>query len=123
MTLIYAISVAIVAQTLIYSGLIFMAGKLFPTALTPIYHLMPSANYRVIFCTVTVMLVGNCLFQRLYSMQPVMIAGIISTVVGILIINAGGLIIEQKFPSRLLIIGVIILITGAVVCVYARSRL
>jgi hypothetical protein len=71
----------------------------------------------------TVMFAGNYFFQRLYTMQPVLIAGIISTVVGILIVNAGGLIIEQKMPNKTLIMGVIILIAGAVLCVYARSRL
>jgi hypothetical protein len=123
MTFIYAILIAIAAQSFIYSGLIFMAGKLFPTALTPVYNLMPTASYRVVFCTATVMLVGNYFFQRLYSMQPVLTAGIISTVIGILIVNAGGLIIEQKLPNRLLVVGVMILITGAVICVYARTRL
>ena len=123
MTLIYAISIAMLAQMFIYSGLTFMAGKLLPEVLSPIYHLIPTANYRVLFCTMTVMFAGNYFFQRLYTMQPVLIAGIISTVVGILIVNAGGLIIEQKMPNKALIIGVTILITGAVVCVYARSRL
>ena len=123
MTLIYAISVAILAQMFIYSGLTFMAGKLLPGVLSPIYHLIPTANYRVLLCTMTVMFAGNYFFQRLYTMQPVLIAGIISTVVGILIVNIGGLIIEQKMPNKALIMGVTILIAGAVVCVYARSRL
>jgi hypothetical protein len=123
MALIYAISIAVAAQMFIYSGLTFMAGKLFPTTLTPIYNLMPTASYRVAFATLTVMLVGNYFFQRLYSIQPVLIAGIISTVVGILIVNIVGLIIEQKLPDRLLVLGIIILLTGAVVCVYARSRM
>jgi hypothetical protein len=123
MTFVYAISVATVAQMFIYCGLTFMAGKLFPAVLSPIYHLMPTASYRVILGTMTVMLAGNYFFQRLYSMQPVLIAGILSTVVGILIVNAGGLIIEQKLPNKALIMGVALLITGAVVCVYARSRL
>lgn len=123
MTLVYAIPLAILAQMLIYSGLIFMAGKLFPAVLSPIYHLIPTENCRILFCTVTVMLAGNYLFQRLYAMQPVLIAGIISTVVGILIVNTGGLIIEQKLPNKALLTGIALLITGAVVCVYARSRL
>ena len=123
MMLIYAIGIAIAAQTFIYSGLIFMAGKLFPRLLAPVYHLVPTANNRVVFCTLTVMLMGNYLFQRLYSMQPVLIAGIISAVSGILIVNTGGLIIEQKTPDILMVIGVMVLVTGAVVCVYARSRL
>jgi hypothetical protein len=46
MALICAISIAIAAQALIYSGLIFMSGKLFPTGLTPIYA---AANHRIIF--------------------------------------------------------------------------
>ena len=123
MTLIYAIGVAIAAQTFIYSGLIFMAGKLFPSLLAPVYHLASTANYRVVFSTFTVMLIGNCLFQRLYLLQPVLTAGIISTVTGILIVNTGGLIIEQKPPNMLMAIGIIVLVAGAVVCVYARSRL
>jgi hypothetical protein len=123
MTIIYAIGIAIAAQTFIYSGLIFMAGKLFPNLLTPIYHLMPTANYRVIFSTFTVMLMGNYFFQRLYSLEPILISGVISTVTGILIVNTGGLIIEQKSPNILMVIGVVVLVTGAVVCVYARSRL
>jgi len=69
------------------------------------------------------MLIGNYCFQRLYSVQPILIAGIISTVTGILIVTTGGLIIEQKPPNILLAIGVLVLVTGAVVCVYARSRL
>jgi hypothetical protein len=123
MTLTYAIGIAIAAQMFIYSGLIFMAGKLFPRLLAPVYHLAPTANYRVVISTLTVMLAGNYLFQRLYSMQPVLIAGIISTVAGILIVNTAGLIIEQKPPNILLVIGIIVLVSGAVVCVYARSRL
>jgi drug/metabolite transporter (DMT)-like permease len=123
MTFIYAIGIAIAAQTFIYSGLIFMAGKLFPNLLAPVYHLAPTANYRVVFSTLTVMLMGNYLFQRLYSVQPVLIAGIISAVTGILIANTGGLIIEQKSPNILMGIGIMVLVSGAVICVYARSRL
>jgi hypothetical protein len=123
MTLIYAIGVAIAAQTFIYSGLIFMAGRLFPSLLAPLYDLVPNATYRVVFSTFTVMLVGNYLFQRLYSQQPILNAGVISTVTGILIVNTGGLIIEQKSPNILMAIGVIVLVTGAVLCIYARSRL
>jgi len=123
MTLIYAVGVALAAQTFIYSGLVFMAGKLFPNLLTPVYNLIPTPNYRIMFATFTVMLIGNYFFQHLYSVQPIFIAGIISTVTGILIVTTGGLIIEQKPPNILLAIGVLVLVTGAVVCVYARSRL
>ena len=123
MSLIYAIGVAIVAQIFIYSGLIFMAGKLLPNLLTPVYHLVPTPSNRLLFSSLTVMLIGNCFFQYLYSLQPVLIAGIISTVTGITIVSVGGLIIEQKMPNILMAIGVIVLVTGAVICVYARSRL
>ena len=123
MSLIYAIAVAIVAQIFIYSGLVFMSGKLLPNALTPIYHLLPSPSYRLLFSSLTVMLVGNYFFQTLYSLQPVLIAGIISTVTGITIVSLGGLIIEQKMPYISTVIGVLVLLTGAVICVYARSRL
>jgi len=123
MTLIYAIGVALAAQLFIYCGLIFMAGKLFPVILTPVYHMLSTGTWRVLVSTFTVMLIGNYLFQRLYSLQPVLVAGIISTVTGILIVNTGGLVIEQKSPSILLVIGVTVLVAGAVVCVYARSRL
>jgi hypothetical protein len=123
MSLIYAISVAIFAQTFIYSGLIFMAGKLLPDLLTPIYHLVPGPIYRLLFSSLTVMLIGNCFLQHLYTLQPVLIAGIISTVIGITIVSLGGLLIEQKMPNTLMVIGVIVLFTGALICVYARSRL
>jgi hypothetical protein len=123
MSLIYAIATAIVAQVFVYSGLIFMAGKLFPTFLNPIYHLFPAASYRLLFATMTTMLAGNYFFQRLYYLQPVLIAGIISTVCGILIMNIYGLIIEQKAPSILMATGVVVLIAGAVICVYARSQI
>jgi drug/metabolite transporter (DMT)-like permease len=123
MSLIYAIGVAIVAQIFIYSGLIFMAGKLLPHLLTPIYHLVPSASCRLLLSSLTVMLIGNYFFQHLYSLQPVLVAGIISTVTGITIVSVGGLIIEQKMPNILMAIGVIVLVTGAVICVFARSRL
>jgi drug/metabolite transporter (DMT)-like permease len=112
-----------VAQIFIYSGLIFMAGKLLPHLLTPIYHLVPSPSCRLLLSSLTVMLIGNYFFQRLYSLQPVLIAGIISTVTGITIVSVGGLIIEQKMPNILMAMGVIVLVTGAVICVYARSRL
>ena len=111
------------AQIFIYSGLIFMAGKLLPDLLTPIYHLLPGASYRLLFSSLTVMLIGNYFFQTLYSLQPVLIAGIISTVTGITIVSVGGLIIEQKMPNILMAIGVMVLVTGAIICVYARSRL
>jgi drug/metabolite transporter (DMT)-like permease len=111
-----------VAQIFIYSGLIFMAGKLLPNLLTPIYHLLPSPSYRLLFSSLTVMLVGNYFFQTLYSLQPVLIAGIISTVTGITIVSVGGLIIEQKMPNILMAIGVMVLVTGAIICIYARSR-
>jgi drug/metabolite transporter (DMT)-like permease len=123
MSLIYAISVAIFAQIFIYSGLIFMAGKLLPDLLTPIYHLVPGPSYRLLFSSLTVMLIGNYFFQHLYTLQPVLIAGIISTVTGITIVSVGGLLIEQKMPNTLMVIGVIVLVTGALICVYARSRL
>src|SRR6516165_9379332 len=76
MSLIYAIGVAIVAQIFIYSGLIFMAGKLLPNLLTPVYHLVPTPSNRLLFSSLTVMLIGNCFFQYLYSLQPILIAGI-----------------------------------------------
>ena len=123
MSLLYAIGAAILAQIFIYSGLIFMAGKLLPNLLTPIYHLVPSPRCRLLFSSLTVMLIGNYFFQHLYSLQPVLIAGIISTVTGIAIVSVGGLIIEQKMPNILMALGVIMLVTGAVICVYARSRL
>jgi hypothetical protein len=123
MTLVYAIATAVTAQLLIYSGLIFMAGKLFPTFLTPIYHLVPAASCRLLLSSTTIMLAGNFFFQRLYNSQPVLIAGIISTVCGILIVNAGGLIIEQRLPSILMGAGVLMLVIGAVICIYARSQL
>jgi drug/metabolite transporter (DMT)-like permease len=123
MSLIYAIGAAILAQIFIYSGLIFMAGKLLPNLLTPIYHLVPSPRCRLLFSSLTVMLIGNYFFQHLYSLQPVLIAGIISTVTGIAVVSVGGLIIEQKMPNILTALGVIVLVTGAVICVYARSRL
>jgi hypothetical protein len=123
MLLIYAIGIALVAQLFIYFGLVFMAGKLLPNLLTPVYHLIPDSNFRLLFSSVTVMLIGNYFFQRLYSLQPVLIAGIISTVTGVFIVNVGGLIIERKAPSVLLTVGVTVLVTGAIVCVYARSRL
>ena len=121
--MIYAIGIALVAQLFIYFGLVFMAGKLLPNLLTPVYHLIPDSNFRLLFSSVTVMLIGNYFFQRLYSLQPVLIAGIISTVTGVFIVNIGGLIIERKAPSVLLSVGVTVLVTGAIVCVYARSRL
>lgn len=123
MLLIYAIITAIIAQTFIYFGLVFMAGKLLPNILTPVYHLIPGSNFRLLVSTFTVILIGNYFFQRLYSLQPVLIAGIISTVTGIFIVNIGGLVIERKAPSVLLAVGVTALVTGAIVCVYARSRL
>ena len=123
MSLIYAIGAAILAQIFIYSGLIFMAGKLLPNLLTPIYHLVPSPRCRLLFSSLTVMLIGNYFFQHLYSLQPVLIAGIISTVTGIAVVSVGGLIIEQKMPNILTALGVIVLVTGAVICVYDRSRL
>jgi len=123
MSLIYAIAVAIFARILIYSGIIFMAGKLLPDLLTPIYHLVPGPNYRLLFSSLTVMLIGNYFFQYLYTLQPVLIAGIISTVTGITIVSVGALLIEQKMPNTLMVIGGIVLVTGALICVYARSRL
>jgi len=123
MSLIYAIGAAILAQIFIYSGLIFMAAKLLPNLLTLIYHLVPSPRCRLLFSSLTVMLIGNYFFQHLYSLQPVLIAGIISTAVGIAVVSVGGLIIEQKMPNILMALGVIVLVTGAVICVYARSRL
>jgi hypothetical protein len=122
MSLIYAIATAIVAQIFIYSGLIFMAGKLFPTLLTPLYHLFPAAGYRLLISSTTIMLIGNYFFQRLYCVQPVLVAGIVSTVCGICIVNVGGLIIEQRAPSILMVAGIIVLIAGAVLCIYARSQ-
>ena len=76
MSLIYALGVAIVAQIFMYSGLIFMAGKLLPNLLTPVYHLVPTPSNRLLFSSLTVMLIGNCFFQYLYSLQPILIAGI-----------------------------------------------
>ncbi len=66
MPLIFAIGIAIVAQLLIYSGLTFMVGKLLPTLLTPVYDLVSPGNYRFLVFSVTVILAGNYLFQRLY---------------------------------------------------------
>jgi len=69
MSLICAIGAAILAQIFIHSGLIFMAGKLLPNLLTPIYHLVPSPRCRLLFSSLTVMLIGNYFFQHLYSLQ------------------------------------------------------
>jgi len=122
MSLMHAIGIALIAQILIYSGLVFMAGKLLPNLLAPIYHMVPDANFRLLVSTFTIILIGNFFFQRLYSIQPVLIAGIISTVTGIFIVNIGGLIIERKAPSVLMAVGVAVLVGGAIMCVYARSR-
>jgi hypothetical protein len=83
MPLIYAVGIAVVAQLLIYSGLTFMVGKLLPTLLTPVYDVVPAGNYRFLVSSATVILAGNYLFQRLYSWQPVLNAGIISVVTGV----------------------------------------
>lgn len=123
MPLVFAILTAIIAQMLIYLGLLFMAGKLLPTLLTTFYHLIPTSNYRLLICSTTIMLAGNYFFQKLYSMQPILIAGIISTICGICIVNVGGLIIEQKTPNILMITGVILLASGGAICVYARNQL
>jgi hypothetical protein len=123
MSLVQAIGIALIAQILIYSGLVFMAGKLLPHLLAPIYDMVPDANFRLLVSTFTIILIGNFFFQRLYSIQPVLIAGIISTVTGIFIVNIGGLIIERKAPSVLMAVGVAVLVGGAIMCVYARSRL
>jgi len=108
---------------LIYSGLTFMVGKLMPGLLTPIYHVVPAGNYRFLASSFTLILAGNFLFQRLYSWQPVLNAGIISVVSGICIVNVGGLIIEQKFPNVLMLSGLMLVIVGATITVYARSQL
>ena len=123
MKMIYAAATAMFAQIFIYSGFIFMTGRLFPTLLAPIYHLFPTPGHRLLFSTATIMLAGNFLFQRLYYSQPVLIAGTVSTVCGILIVNAGGLIVEQRAPSVLMVAGVLLLIVGAVLCIYARTRI
>ena len=123
MPLLSALAVAIAAQMFIYSGLTFMAGKLFPNFLTPIYDLVPGGNYRFVVSSLTVILAGNYLFQRLYSLQPVLNAGIISVTVGICIVSVGGLIIEHKLPSVLMVLGLMLVISGAVISVYARSQL
>jgi hypothetical protein len=90
MSLIYAIGVSIVAKIFIYCGIIFMIGKLLPNLLTPIYHLLPTPSNRLLFSSLTAMLIGNYFFQYLYSLQPVLIAGIISTMIGITIVSVGG---------------------------------
>ena len=123
MPLVCAIGVAVAAQLLIYSGLTFMVGKLLPTLLTPVYDVIPPGNYRFLTSSLTVILAGNYLFQRLYSWQPVLNAGVISVVTGICIVNIGGLIIEQKFPNILMASGLILVIVGATITVYARSQL
>lgn len=123
MPLIYAIRIAVAAQLLIYSGLTFMVGKLLPTLLTPVYALVPPGNYRFLVSSATVILAGNYLFQRLYSRQPVLNAGIISVVTGVCIVNIGGLIIEHKFPNILMATGLMLVIVGATITVYARSQL
>jgi hypothetical protein len=123
MPVIYAVAIAIAAQTLIYTGLTFMAGKLFPDFLTPIYQLIPGGNHRFVVSSLTVMLAGNYLFQRLYSQQSVLNAAIISVTVGICIASVGGLVIEQKLPNMLMILGLTLVLSGAVISVYARNHL
>jgi drug/metabolite transporter (DMT)-like permease len=121
--IIYTITTAVFAQILVYSGFIFMTGKLFPTLLFRVYHLFPEPSDRLLLSTVTIMLAGNFLFQRLYYSQSVLTAGSISTVCGILVVNAGGLIIEQRAPNVLMFAGVLLLVVGAVFCIYARARI
>jgi hypothetical protein len=115
--------IAMLAQISIYLGFIFMTGRLFPRFLAPVYHCLSTPGQRLILSTVTIMLVGNFLFQRLYSSQSVLVAGTISTVCGILTVNAGGLIIEQRVPNVLMVAGIVLLIVGAVFCIFARIRL
>jgi hypothetical protein len=123
MPLICAIAVAVAAQLLIYSGLTFMVGKFLPNQLTSVYQLVPAGNYRFLVSSFTLILAGNYLFQRLYSCQPILNAGIISVVSGICIVNVGGLLIEQKFPNLLMVSGLMLVIAGATITVYARSQL
>jgi hypothetical protein len=42
---------------------------------------------------------------------------------GVCIVNIGGLIIEQRFPNILMVTGLILVIVGTTITVYARSRL
>jgi hypothetical protein len=123
MPFIYAVAVAIVAQMFIYAGLTFMSGKLFPDMLTPLYHLIPGGNYRFLISSMTVILAGNYLFQRLYLSQPVLNAGIISVTVGICIVSILGLMAEHKPPSPLLMLGLGLVMAGAAITIYARGRL
>jgi hypothetical protein len=118
------IGIAITAQLLIYSGLTFMVGKvLLPTLLTPVYDLIHSRNYRFLVSSVMVLFAGNYLFQRLYSSQPTLNAGVISVVTRVCIANIGGLIIEHNFPNILMAVGLMLVIVGATITVYARSQL
>ena len=41
--------------------------RIITTPLTPVYDLVPPGNYRFLVFSVTVILAGNYLFQRLYS--------------------------------------------------------
>jgi drug/metabolite transporter (DMT)-like permease len=123
MPLIYAIAIAVAAQMFIYTGLTFMAGKLFPAFLTPIYQFIPGGNHRFVVASLTVMLAGNYLFQRLYSLQSVLNAAIISVTAGIFIASVGGLVLEQKLPNMLMVLGLTLVLSGAVISVYARNHL
>jgi drug/metabolite transporter (DMT)-like permease len=101
-----------------------MVGKLLlPTLLTPVYDLIPSGNYRFLVSSVTIIFAGNYLFQHLYSSHPVLNAGVISVVTGVFTVNIGGLIIEHKFPNILMATGLMLVIVGATITVYARSQL
>jgi intracellular septation protein A len=118
-----AVITAIMAQMSVYCGLLFMAGKLFPKTLQPIYEFMPLAYQRLGLATLSFILIGNVLFQRLYTSQPVIRAGILTLVSGVLIVNISGLIIERKLPNFPLVLGLLLVMSGGVIAIYARDNL
>ena len=62
-------------------------------------------------------------WPSVYSWQPVLNAGVISVTAGICIVSIGGLVIDHKPPSLLLLLGLGLVVAGAIISVYARNHL
>jgi drug/metabolite transporter (DMT)-like permease len=120
---VWAIIVGFLAQFCIYAGITFLTGQFIPSILYRVYEVIPTGTWRLVIAMMMFFTIGNYLFKCLYTMQPTLIAGIISIVTGVIAMMITGSLVEQKMPNLVILSGITLVIIGGIISIYGRNTM
>lgn len=123
----FAISVQLfvimtIANILIYSGLAFINGRLWPEGMQAVYQFMPSINVRLLVAMLTFFLLANMLFAMGYRMSLASLAGVFHIVTGIVIMIIMALLLDGSRMNLLAFAGLSLMIAGGTLVVLGLAR-